>query len=274
MASHNKSTRPLDIVGVVPMAGRATRLAQLPCSKEIHPVEPRRGAYNADERPRAVCEYLLEKMRVAGVTRVYVILREGKWDIPGHLGDGSMAGLHLAYLMMGLPYGTPYSVDQAYPFLQNAIVAFGFPDMVLGPEDIFGKLLEYQRMCHADVVLGLFPADRPEKVDMVEVDSSGKVIRIAIKPQYTELRATWGITVWTPVFTRFMHEFLVSHQQIVDREPELFMGDIIQAGIKEGLSVYGMQVSELPFIDVGTPDDLERVIGTPDGSGCYLDKYR
>ena len=96
MASHDNSTRPLDIIGVVPMAGRATRLAQLPCSKEIHPVEPRRGTYSTDERPRAVCEYLLEKMREAGITRVYVILREGKWDIPAHLGDGSMAGLNLA----------------------------------------------------------------------------------------------------------------------------------------------------------------------------------
>jgi glucose-1-phosphate thymidylyltransferase len=267
MGSRNKSTPPLEIIGVVPMAGRATRLAQLPCSKEIHPVNSRQGAYNAEENPRVVCEYLLEKMHEAGVTRVYVILRQGKWDIPAYLGDGSMAGLHLAYLMMGLPYGTPYSVDQAYPFLQHAIVAFGFPDMVLGPEDIFGKLLEYQGICHADIVLGLFPADRPEKVDMVEMNSSGKVMRIVIKPQETELRTTWGVAVWTPRFSRFMHEFLVSHQKIADGEPELFMGEIVQAGMKQGLSVFGVQVSELPFIDIGTPDDLERVIGPPGESG-------
>lgn len=194
-------------------------------------------------------------------------MREGKWDIPAYLGDGSMAGLHLAYLMMGLPFGTPYTVDQAYPFLQNTNVAFGFPDMVLGPGDIFGALLEYQRTFHADIVLGLFAAGRPEKVGMVEVCSSGKVMRIVIKPQHTELRTTWGVAVWTPDFTRFMHELLASHQEIADREPELFMGEIVQAGIKEGLSVYGMQVSETPFIDIGTLDDLERVIGLPDESG-------
>jgi dTDP-glucose pyrophosphorylase len=122
----------MNIIGVVPMAGRATRLDQLPCSKEIIPVKLRRDAHNTGERPRVVCEYLLEKMHEAGVTRAYVILREGKWDIPAYLGDGSMAGLHLAYLMMGLPHGTPYSVDQAYPFLQHAMVTFGFPDMILG----------------------------------------------------------------------------------------------------------------------------------------------
>jgi glucose-1-phosphate thymidylyltransferase len=253
----------MTIIGVVPMAGRATRLAGLPCSKEIRPVEPRKGVDNGGEQPRVVCEYLLEKMHKAGVTRAYVVLREGKWDIPTYLGDGSPAGLHLAYLMMGLPYGTPYSVDQAYPFIQQAMVALGFPDMILGPEDIFGKLLQYQSLNQADVALGLFPVDRPEKVDMVELSRDGKVKRIVIKPQYTDLQLTWGVAVWTPVFSRFMHNFLASHQKIAREEPELFMGDIVQAGIKEGLSVYGLQVSELPYIDIGTPDDLERAISPP-----------
>ena len=254
----------MNIIGVVPMAGRATRLAGLPCSKEIHPVEPRKGGYHAGKQPRVVCEYLFEKMHKAGITRAYVVLREGKWDIPTYLGDGSRAGLHLAYLMMGLPYGTPYSVDQAYPFIHQAIVALGFPDMILGPENIFGKLLEYQRRNDADVALGLFPVDRPEKVDMVELSRDGKAKRIVIKPQSTDLQLTWGVAVWTPVFSRFMHDFLATHEKIAREEPELFMGDIVQAGINEGLSVCGLQVSELPFIDIGTPDDLERAI-SPSG---------
>jgi NDP-sugar pyrophosphorylase family protein len=41
------------------------------------------------------------------------------------------------------------------------------------------------------------------------------------------------------------------------------MGDVVRAGIKEGLSVYGVQVSGLPFIDIGTPDDLERSTSLP-----------
>lgn len=254
----------MNIVGVVPMAGHATRLPGLVCSKEILPVGPSPGAGDASGRQRMVCEYLLEKMRAAGVSRVYVILRDGKWDIPACLGDGSRTGLRLAYLMMGLPYGTPYSVDQATPFVQDAIVTFGFPDMILGPGDIFGKLLDYQGSYHADVVLGLFPVDRPEKVDMVDVSASGKVRQIIIKPQTTDLHISWGAAVWTPVFTRFMHEFLDSHRKIADEAPELYMGDIVQASIQAGLKVCGLQVSEFPFIDVGTPDDLKRA-ANPDG---------
>ena len=264
MMLKNLGSSERHIVGVVPMAGRATRLPGLACSKEILAVEASPGATSAGAGPRVVCDYLLEKMRAAGVSRVYVILRDGKWDIPACLGDGSSRGLQLAYLMMGLPYGTPYSVDQARPFIENATVTFGFPDMILGPENIFGLLLDYQKVNHADVVLGLFPADRPEKVDMVELSASGKVTRIVIKPQATDLHVTWGAAVWTPVFTRFMHEFLASHKKIAEQEPELFMGDIVQAGMQKGLNVCGLQVSERPFIDIGTPDDLERASATVD----------
>ena len=115
MGSRGNDTSLLDIIGVVPMAGRATRLAGLPCSKEIHPVESHKGTHLGGKRPRAVCDYLFEKMHEAHIARVYVILRDGKWDIPAYLGDGSRAGVHLAYLMMGLPYGTPYSVIKLIP---------------------------------------------------------------------------------------------------------------------------------------------------------------
>ena len=141
MMLKNLGSSERHIVGVVPMAGRATRLPGLACSKEILAVETSPGAYSAGAGPRFVCDYLLEKMRAAGVSSVYVIVRDGKWDIPACLGDGSSRGLQLAYLMMGLPYGTPYSVDQACPFIENATVTFGFPDMILGPENIFGLLL-------------------------------------------------------------------------------------------------------------------------------------
>jgi len=257
----HKATVVQQVIGVVPMAGRATRLAGLPCSKEIYPVGP--GTANAVQHPRVVCEHLLGKMHTAGVSSVYIILREGKWDIPAYLGDGSKTGLPLAYLMMGLPYGTPYSVDQAFPFVRQATVALGFPDMIFGPEDIFTTLLEHQQSTGADIVLGLFPADRPEKVDMVEVDNDGNVRQIVIKPRLTDLHDTWGVAVWAPPFTDFMHEFLAVHQKTAAGKAELFVGDVVQAAIKNGLCVHGVQVSKQPFLDIGTWEDLGRRTSLP-----------
>jgi glucose-1-phosphate thymidylyltransferase len=259
---HHKATVSRQVIGVVPMAGCATRLAGLACSKEIYPIG--RGATdNAGQHPRVVCEHLLKKMHTASINSIYIVLREGKWDIPAYLGDGSKAGLQLAYLMMGLPYGTPYSVDQAFPFVRQATVALGFPDMIFGPEDVFTTLLEHQQSSDADVVLGLFPADRPEKVDMVDLDDDGNVRRIIVKPPHTDLHDTWGVAVWAPTFTDFMHEFLALHQETAAGQAELFIGDVVLAAIKNGLRVHGVQVSEQPFLDIGTRDDLSRAMSLP-----------
>ncbi|VAW79594.1 hypothetical protein MNBD_GAMMA14-2666 [hydrothermal vent metagenome] len=266
MNNHLKMPQTQNIIGIVPMAGTASRLGKIPCSKEIYPVQAAAGTYDTNDPPQVVCDYLLGKMSTAGISRVFVIIRKGKWDIPACLGDGSRHGLELAYLMMGLPYGTPYSVDQAYPFLENAIVALGFPDMVFAPGDLFGQLLAHRATTDADVVLGLFPANRPDKVDMVETNEEGEVKRIVVKPAHTDLQLTWGVAVWSSTFSHFMHEFLQSHRAIAAETPELFVGDIIQAAIEHGLNIQAIQVSRHPFLDIGTSDDLHRIICPPNSN--------
>jgi len=104
-----------ELIGVLPSAGQAMRISPLPSSKELYPVGFRSINENTGLRPKVVSHYLLEKMQLAAVTRAYIVLRNGKWDIPAYLGDGAMLNMHLAYLMMGLPFGQPYTLDQAIP---------------------------------------------------------------------------------------------------------------------------------------------------------------
>lgn len=248
----------LPVVGVVPMAGQATRLADLTGSKEILPVKLSRSPGTQQLKTKAVCEHLLGQMHSAGIQDVYIIIRDGKWDIPSFLGDGSRLDLRLAYLMMGRPFGTPYSVDQAYTFVRDRRVALGFPDMCFDHPKIFTTLLAHQEVSGADLVLGVFPADRPEKVDMLELGTDNRIKQLVIKPAETTLRQTWGVAIWTPVFTEFMHTFLDSHQHTADRSPELYIGDVVRAAIEAGLDVQGIPVSDQPFIDIGTREDLER----------------
>ena len=121
----------MEVIGLIPAGGVGKRLAPLPCSKEIYPVGFTETDNKRERRPKAVCHYLLEKMRLAGIRKAFVVLRNGKWDIPSYLGDGKMLDMQLAYLMMDLPYGPPYTLNQASPFVKDALVAFGFPDILL-----------------------------------------------------------------------------------------------------------------------------------------------
>jgi len=252
-----------EIIGLIPAAGRATRLPSLTGSKEMIPVELHKTEDNVSSRPRVVCEYLLEHMKKAGITKVFMVLREGKWDIPSHFGDGTEMGINLAYLLMGLPYGPPFTLDQAYPFVQHALIALGFPDIVFESDDAYTRLIAKQKETRADVVLGLFPTEQSVNVDMVQVDDDSRVRQIIIKPSRTTLRHTWGIAVWTPVFTRFMHEYLLTIQGELESSKnnihELHVGDVIQTAIDHGLQVMSVVVSDKPYIDIGLPENLARI---------------
>ena len=255
-----------EAVGLIPAAGLATRIAPLPCSKEIYPIGLRTVGEEDTSAPKVICQYLLDKMQLAGVTKAFIVLREGKWDIPAYLGDGTSFNMNLAYLMLGLPYGVPYSIDQAYNFVKESVIAFGFPDILFDPDDAFVKLFARQAISGADAVLGIFPADRTRKVDMVDMGDGGQIREIIIKPEKTNLQHTWGICVWRPTFTDFMHNYLLESKESAATQPELHMGDVFQAAISKGLMIEGLEVSDRPFIDIGTSDDLLRAIK------CLLDK--
>lgn len=252
--------RSREVIGLIPAGGVGERLSPLPCSKEIYPIGFRECHVEFEKRPKVACHYLLEKMRLAGIGQAYIIIRKGKWDIPSYLGDGKIADMHLAYLMMDAPYGPPYTLDQAFPFVKDDLVAFGFPDILFEGENAFGKLLSHQNKSDADLVLGLFPADRPEKVDMVDIEPNCRVRAIVIQPYDTQLRYSWDIAVWTPVFTEFLHLYLATQNASAMSQPELSVGMTIQAAIREGLRVEGVPVSDEPCLDIGTPEGLANAI--------------
>jgi glucose-1-phosphate thymidylyltransferase len=205
---------------------------------------------------KVVSHYLLEKMRLAGITNAYIVLRPGKWDIPAYFGDGSTLNMHLAYLMLGVPFGVPFTLDQAYPFVRHAAVAFGFPDILFEPEDGFVRLLARCSETSADIILGLFPANHPSKEDTVDFNSSGIVREITLRPSESSLRYTWGIAVWSPNFTEFLHGWVRDNSNNGAHDVELTAGHAIRAAIHAGLRVDALILNEEPYLDIGTPDDL------------------
>jgi glucose-1-phosphate thymidylyltransferase len=250
----------MEVVGLIPAAGLGGRLGPIPCSKEIYPVGFGALAGKDGLWPKASCQYLLEKMRQGGVRKVFIVLREGKWDIPAYLRDGKSCGLHIAYLMQDVPYGVPFSLAQGHPFVQDKLIAFGWPDIILSGHDEFTILLHRQEETRADVVLGLYPADRPQKVDMIDVAEDGGIREIVIKPVQTGLRWTWGVAVWTPVFSAYLYRFIQDRYQSAKHSPEIFVGDVFRAAYESGLTIQTVQVSGDPYIDIGTPDDLRRAV--------------
>lgn len=265
--SHDKNL-PSDIVGLVPAAGQANRIAPLPCSKELYPIGFHRVDGADGLRPKVVSHYLLEKMCLAGVRKAYIILRQDKWDIPSYFGDGTMVDMNLGYLMMRQPFGTPYTLDQAYSFVKHSVVMFGFPDILFEGDDAFVKLLDRLDATEANVVLGLFPVKSPWTMDMVELGNNDEVRSIVIKPPATNLEYGWIIAVWTSVFTEFLHEHLLSLQRRLGQDSttglphqsELSVGHVFQAALQDGLRFQAVRFPNQSFVDIGTPQNLEKAV--------------
>lgn len=255
-----------EVVAVLPAAGRSRRLAPLPCSKEILPVGLGAIPGCDGKRPKVASHYLLECLQQAGVHKGYVVIRQGKWDIPAYWGDGGRLGMDLAYMAIEGSSGPPDTIDRAYPFVRDKIVAFGFPDIIFRPTDVFAKLLARLGRRSVDVVLGLFPAHDPKAMDMIDMDARGRVRTIELKPRKTRLQYAWVCAVWTPVFTEFLHQFLhtlrsqprarVVGNRRIDPGGDLPVGAVLRAAVQAKLHVEGVTFPTGRYIDIGTPQAL------------------
>jgi glucose-1-phosphate thymidylyltransferase len=249
-----------NVIGIIPAAGHAHRMGPLPCSKELLPLGIGSAEDQSGPRYRVTISYLLKALRSADITKAFIILRKGKWDIPGYLGDGSDFNMHIGYLMQGLPYAVPYTLDQTFQFMQQSIAALGFPDILYNGNEIFSKMLGRLKENDLDIVLGLFPADKPQNADGVEYDDDMIIRRVVPKPHDKKHPFVWAAAVWKPVFTHFMHDYLAQLDPPKNGQIELQIGHVMQEAITEGHRVAGVHVSKYPPIDIGTPENYTAVV--------------
>lgn len=267
-----RTASPHRFVGLIPAAGRATRLAPLPCSKELLPIGLQRDPADGLVRPKPVSMFLIEQMRRAGADRLCIVLRSGKWDIADYFGDGSRLGLPIAYFLTGVPWGPAFTAAQALPFIAEDHVLFGFPDILLDPPDILAQAAERLLHTDADIVLGLCPmrgAGAPS--DVVGRDAAGRVLRLEPKEQAPIRHAddwTWTVAAWKPSFSTFLQQELARLARIArdgpqTPAPEWPFGVVIAAAIRAGMHVDSVGESHWRMLDTGTPAGLIAAPGFP-----------
>jgi glucose-1-phosphate thymidylyltransferase len=253
----------MNIAGLIPAGGVARRLGKVPCSKEVFPVVNRKGEV------KVTSSNLISYFRKAGISNIYFIISKGKWDIPDYFGDGTDNGVNISYLITNLPYGTPFTLDQAFSFVKDKIVALGYPDLIVHPENAFETLSSCFKESNADIFLGVVPSSEYLKSDMLEFNEEGLLKNIIIKQNRPDLKYSWFGALWKPSFTEFMHEFL--HKFIIDhpngnfRTPdgitrELYVGDVIQAAISNDLKVDYHIFPEGSYLDLGTPATIRNLM--------------
>jgi len=233
--------------GIVPAAGRGSRIQPLAFSKELLPVGSRIDG--AEERPCAVSEYLLERMIEGGADKICFVIAPGKSDILEYYGS-DYGGAAVAYVVQPEPAGLCDAIFRAAPLIRpEEAVLVGLPDTVWFPKDGFADLPE------DGLSFLLFPVDRPEFFDAVVLDSRGSVREIQVKRPDAASRWIWGAFKMTGAVLHQLQALWLRR----GRQDE-YIGTLVNAWLAEGGRAVGVK-SGLSYVDVGTLNGYRSAIG-------------
>jgi dTDP-glucose pyrophosphorylase len=233
--------------GVVPAAGGGTRIQPLAFSKELLPVGSRRDG--AAERPRAVSEYLVDRLIAGGVDKICFVIAPGKSDILEYYG-GLYGPAVIAYVVQPQPSGLCDAIFRSAPLVApEETVAVGLPDTVWFPEDALAALP------HDRLSFLLFPVDHPEFFDAVVHDeASGEVREIQVKRQGARSHWIWGAFKMPG---SVLHEL---HGLWLHRNPrDEYFGALVNAWLKEGGQAIGVRAGR-SYVDIGTVQGYRRAV--------------
>jgi glucose-1-phosphate thymidylyltransferase len=224
--------------GIVPAAGNGTRIQPLAFSKELLPVGSR---FDGDtERPRAVSEYLLERMLKAGADKICFVISPWKSDILQYYG-GAIGRAAIAYVVQPEPAGLCDAIFRALPLIHpDELVLVGLPDTIWLPQDALDGLPDDR------LAFLTFPVNRPELFDSVIADENGRVRAIEVKRRGATSRWVWGAFKLPGAV---LHDL---YRLWCERDPrDEFIGTLVNAFLAAGGNAVAVP-SGTAYVDVGT----------------------
>lgn len=224
--------------GIIPAAGRGSRIQPLAFSKELLPVGSRKSGES--DRPVAVSEYLVQRMLQAGVTKLCFVISPDKSDILQYFG-GRIDGADLCYAIQPTPSGLCDALFRALPFIgPDEWVVVGLPDTIWFPENALARLPDHP------FSFALFPVEHPELFDAVELDEQGDVRQIHVKSAPAKTPWVWGAF---KLRARVLRELFELWNE-PGRHDEYF-GSLVNVHLSRGNVAKGFRIGEA-YVDVGT----------------------
>jgi dTDP-glucose pyrophosphorylase len=224
--------------GIVPAAGLGTRIQPLAFSKELLPV----GSQLTDgkERPKAVSEYVVERMLLAGADKLCFVISPGKSDIVRYYGSGR-SGAQLCYVVQPEAAGLCDAIFRARLLVRDdEPVLVGLPDTVWFPEH------GYRALDTESLSFLLFPVSRPELFDAVVCDAFGTVQEIQVKQAKASTNWVWGGFRMSGRILNELYELWLARER-----EDAYIGTLVNEYIARGGRVTCSKAGS-SYFDVGT----------------------
>ncbi|XXU26940.1 sugar phosphate nucleotidyltransferase [Sorangium sp. So ce887] len=238
--------RHATVWGLIPAAGRESRLQPRAFPRELLPIGSRgeRGA----ERARAASEHLVDRMLLAGATRVCFVISSGRSDLLEYYG-ATFGQASLSYVVQPRPAGLCDAVFRALPLIApKDLVYVGLPDTIWFPEDGLSAL-------HAQALsFLLFPVDHPERFDAVVTDGEGRVVEIQARRRDATSRWVWGAFKLTGAVLQELHELWCERSR---RDEHI--GPLVNEYIARGGVALGVRAGHA-YVEIGTLDGYREAL--------------
>ena len=228
------------MIGVIPAAGAGERIQPLGCSKELLPV----GSRHVDgvERPKAVAEYLVERMIFAGADQICMVISAEKDDIVRYFAEREYAA-EIFYVVQQRPLGLCDALFRAEPFARyHERVLIGLPDTIWFPENAFRPAVAAE----SEVNLVLFPVTNPSAFDAVLCDDDGEVMAVEVKQPDAHSCWVWGAATTSGAAFRDLKRLWEARHRC-----DQYLGHLLNAYMSAGNRVQGTRSGEV-YLDVGT----------------------
>jgi glucose-1-phosphate thymidylyltransferase len=228
------------VIGIIPAAGAGERIQPLGCSKELLPVGARENGEG--QRPKAVSEYLVERMIAAGAEQICMVISAEKTDIVRYYATRQYAA-EIFYVVQQQPLGLCDALFRAEPFARRqSQVLIGLPDTIWFPENAFVSAVEAGR----EVNVVLFPVTDPSAFDAVVADDDGRVETVEVKVRNARSCWIWGaVTCTGHAFHALKLLWEARHRQ------DEYLGHLLNAYMAAGNGVHAVRSGEV-YMDVGT----------------------
>lgn len=221
--------------GIVPAAGKGSRIQPLAFSKELLPLGDGGVA-----RPRAVSDFLMERLTLAGVRRICIVISPEKSDILQYYG-GSSWHASICYAVQPKPAGLCDAIFRAAPIIHaDDPVLVGLPDTIWFPANGL-SLLPRDRFSFL-----LFPVEEPRFFDSVETDAAGQVTRIVVKSPDAVSRWIWGAFLLPGAAFHDLHRLWLARGCMDE-----YFGTLVNAWMERGGEAWGVRAG-VHYYDVGT----------------------
>lgn len=237
--------------GIIPAAGMGSRIQPLAFSKELLPL----GSYvnGAGERPRAVSEYLIQRMVNAGVDKICFVISPGKSDIVNYFG-GHVLSATVFYAVQPRPAGLCDAIFCALPLISPGEgVCIGLPDTIWFPEDALARLPDQT------LSLALFPVEHPEHFDAVITDEADHVMEVQVKSTSAKTNWIWGALKMPGSVLAVLYEIWRERQ-------DEYLGTLINEYLARGGQARACKFGEA-YVDVGTLNGYREALRLLDATG-------